>query len=273
MKIYFDIYERILALCAKSPRAYCQSTATQQSLLQELGAYSVLRSIPLEHWNRELLQRFVTDTLDAPGDTLAQILAVPDPVRRRGLVECYYEMDAIREALMCIALPEMPRQELLEDRKAAILAPGVAESLFGITLTRQENVLLHISSAAPYALTMFTLLGCGTLLTVGIQASIAKQEQKTRQDYLVACKAMGDESRLQIVCALQRQALTVTEIAQQVGLTLPTVNHHIKALMHAGIVAWQTGQEAGRGARYTINRASVHQFLQGLEDWLREEEV
>lgn len=50
-------------------------------------------------------------------------------------------------------------------------------------------------------------------------------------------KALADESRLRIVGVLASDEATVGEIAARLGLTEPTVSHHLRRLREAGLVA------------------------------------
>ena len=50
------------------------------------------------------------------------------------------------------------------------------------------------------------------------------------------CKAAGDELRLQILRALQRDAFGVLELAQMFGIRQPAMSHHLKVLAKAGLV-------------------------------------
>jgi len=49
-------------------------------------------------------------------------------------------------------------------------------------------------------------------------------------------KALSDETRLQIVALLMKHPHTVEQIAEILGLTAPTISHHLKRLTAAGLV-------------------------------------
>lgn len=49
-------------------------------------------------------------------------------------------------------------------------------------------------------------------------------------------KALADVNRLNIVEKLSTTCQSVTEIAEQVGLSQPLTSHHLRALRMAGIV-------------------------------------
>jgi DNA-binding transcriptional ArsR family regulator len=64
-------------------------------------------------------------------------------------------------------------------------------------------------------------------------------------------KALGDESRLRILRLLASGDLYLTEIAERMGLSKPTVSHHLALLRAAGLV---TITEAGALTYYTLRR-------------------
>jgi DNA-binding transcriptional ArsR family regulator len=67
-------------------------------------------------------------------------------------------------------------------------------------------------------------------------------------------KALGDESRLRILRLLASGDLYLTEIADRMGLTKPTVSHHLAQLRAAGLV---TITEAGALTYYSLRRDRV----------------
>lgn len=64
-------------------------------------------------------------------------------------------------------------------------------------------------------------------------------------------RALGDETRLRILKLLSKRDLYLTEIAQQLDLSKPTIKHHLAQLRVAGLV---TITEAGTVVYYTLRR-------------------
>jgi Predicted transcriptional regulators len=80
-------------------------------------------------------------------------------------------------------------------------------------------------------------------------------------------RALGDETRLRILKLLASRDLYLTEIAQQLELSKPTVKHHLAQLRSAGLV---TITESGTVMYYTLRRnrlddasAEIKAFLVG----------
>jgi DNA-binding transcriptional ArsR family regulator len=67
-------------------------------------------------------------------------------------------------------------------------------------------------------------------------------------------KALGDESRLRILRLLASGDLYMTEIAERMGLSKPTVSHHLAQLRAAGLV---TITDAGALTYYTLRRDRI----------------
>jgi DNA-binding transcriptional ArsR family regulator len=80
-------------------------------------------------------------------------------------------------------------------------------------------------------------------------------------------RALGDETRLRILKLLASKDLYLTEIAQQLDLSKPTIKHHMIQLRSAGLV---TITDAGTVMYYSLRRnrlddasAEIKQFLIG----------
>ena len=73
-------------------------------------------------------------------------------------------------------------------------------------------------------------------------------------------KALGDESRLRILRLLASGDLYLTEIAERMGLSKPTVSHHLAQLRAAGLV---TITQSGSVTYYAIRRDRIAET--GLE--------
>ncbi len=67
-------------------------------------------------------------------------------------------------------------------------------------------------------------------------------------------KALGDESRLRILRLLASGDLYLTEIAERMGLSKPTVSHHLAQLRAAGLV---TITDAGALTYYSLRRDRI----------------
>ena len=64
-------------------------------------------------------------------------------------------------------------------------------------------------------------------------------------------KALADETRQKIMSLCCCKQLSVTDIVQQMGVTQPTVSHHLKILRDAGLVIVE---RRGKEIYYTLNQ-------------------
>ena len=72
---------------------------------------------------------------------------------------------------------------------------------------------------------------------------------------LLTLKALADEARLRLVYALEHGSFNVQELTTILGLSQPTVSHHLRVLDRAGIIRCD---RAGTWAYYSLARNSAH---------------
>lgn len=63
-------------------------------------------------------------------------------------------------------------------------------------------------------------------------------------------KALGDESRLRILAALAKQTYCVCDLARSLGISQPTLSHHLKILRETGLVI---GEKDGQWIYCSLN--------------------
>jgi DNA-binding transcriptional ArsR family regulator len=78
-------------------------------------------------------------------------------------------------------------------------------------------------------------------------------------------RALGDETRLRILKLLAGKDLYLTEIAQQLDLSKPTIKHHLALLRAAGLV---TVVEAGNIVYYSLRRDRIEAASTDLAQFL-----
>jgi hypothetical protein len=70
-------------------------------------------------------------------------------------------------------------------------------------------------------------------------------------------KALADESRLKIISMLARRECSVEELATALGLTAPTVSHHLAKLKQAGLAKMRTD---GTTHLYSLDTDALREF-------------
>ena len=90
-------------------------------------------------------------------------------------------------------------------------------------------------------------------------------EVRDLRDHLVASRelldALADPARQDLVQLLARDELNVSDIADRVTLSRPTVSHHLGILRRAGLVRTR---KAGREVFYRLDKPRITATLQGL---------
>ena len=79
-------------------------------------------------------------------------------------------------------------------------------------------------------------------------------------------KALSDPSRLKIVLALEYDDLCVCDIAALMGLSQPSVSHHLRSLRQLGIVKFR---KSGKMALYSLKDRRISGFLAVAKDFSR----
>jgi len=77
-------------------------------------------------------------------------------------------------------------------------------------------------------------------------------------------KAFGDKNRLEILLHLTKKGGTCqcSEIHDIIDLTQPSVSHHSKILIEAGLIE---PEKEGRNFKYTLNISALEYFIEFLE--------
>jgi len=73
--------------------------------------------------------------------------------------------------------------------------------------------------------------------------------QEPFEMFLQFFKALGDETRLRIVALLGERPRSVGDLAAALGLSEPTVSHHLKKLTECGLI---NREQQGRTVTHTV---------------------
>jgi ArsR family transcriptional regulator len=91
-------------------------------------------------------------------------------------------------------------------------------------------------------------------------------EPEAARDLARVFKALGDPTRVQllsIVAAHDGGEACVCDLTDPVGLSQPTVSHHLKILVDAGLL---TREQRGRWAYYSLVPGALDRLARGLSD-------
>jgi DNA-binding transcriptional ArsR family regulator len=195
-------------------------------------------------------ERAVTDLVDV----LGYWAGVFTPIESRigDIIERDYELRAAdREALPPVDLIERTTGGIRWLPEAGVRRVILAPSYF----SRPYNFLMNSAD--------WRLFG----YPVSDDALEARDPLSAPQAVVRLHRALGDETRLRILKLLAGRDLYLTEIAQHLDLSKPTIKHHLALLRSAGLV---TITESGTVVYYSLRRgrlddasADIKRFLIG----------
>jgi DNA-binding transcriptional ArsR family regulator len=77
--------------------------------------------------------------------------------------------------------------------------------------------------------------------------------------------ALGDPTRRQVVMALSRQRLNVSQLTERFPLSRPAMSHHLKVLAHGGLLVQE---RRGRERVYRVNVGRCRLFANQLKEFV-----
>lgn len=88
-------------------------------------------------------------------------------------------------------------------------------------------------------------------------------------DYALTIKALSDETRLKIVDMLSQGELCACDILEEFNFTQPTLSHHMRVLVDAGLV---NADRIGAWMHYTLNFERAREVIDMLTEITSEKE-
>src|SRR5438128_7736107 len=92
------------------------------------------------------------------------------------------------------------------------------------------------------------------------QATLSEDELIRRVTFL---KVLADKNRLRILGLIAGREYTVKALAEALGITEPTVSHHLGALRRAGVVEMR---QEGTAHYYRLGHDRIHTLLRELSE-------
>jgi ArsR family transcriptional regulator len=78
------------------------------------------------------------------------------------------------------------------------------------------------------------------------------------KQYAQIFKALGDESRIQILLMLSQKETCACQFYETLGVSQPTASHHLKILSEANII---TSRKEGKWIHYSLNKEMIAEML------------
>jgi ArsR family transcriptional regulator len=258
----FDRYDTaVLYNAGHTEAAYC-SADKGGSLLLQYTAWCDLKEISDTEFNKQR-SAFFDATIAGEGDALQKILSKDNDGDRRAQIEFLYAAVDFMVEFQKLAESSAPDQKRKEELIEELKQPGVLSSLIGVSIESAVSLRIHISEADKTRIEMFWFADAGVFISVGVGVNVRKE---AAFDALAVFKALGDESRLGIVRALARENMTPSQLAEKVGVTMPTINHHLKQLTGCGLVGMVITGKIGRGMQYRLHREVALAMLEEVKN-------
>lgn len=148
--------------------------------------------------------------------------------------------------------------------KTVLSKKEVLLSLIKVKINNSK-VKIHFDYINKDKLSMFFLVDYGVFLSVGINLDFNDLSNMENVNIGEVIKAIGDPTRFNIIKGLINKDMTSTEISKLVGVSLSTVNYHVKELMQQDIVSLSLTQNESRGGSLSLNK----DFLRKILDYVK----
>lgn len=83
-----------------------------------------------------------------------------------------------------------------------------------------------------------------------------------RAECATACKALSDETRLEIIGMLSQGELCACELLRNLNISQPTLSHHMKTLTACGLVE---GTKRGSWVHYRLDDTAFKHLVASLD--------
>jgi ArsR family transcriptional regulator len=82
------------------------------------------------------------------------------------------------------------------------------------------------------------------------------------RSFELIAKALAEPKRVEILTLISQQpGITCNEVVKSIGLSQPTISHHLKELCEAGLI---TGEKDGQFVRLTAAPTALRAFVDSL---------
>lgn len=152
------------------------------------------------------------------------------------------------------------KQNLLEQIKD----PKYLKSLVNISFSEDVNIIPYISLVDNKLMNLHYEENKGVILALGYEFELEKVQPYDHDDTLNKLKAIGDETRLRIVELILRKYMSASELSLLLNLTIPTIAHHLKVLLSAGIISSFIENEGGSKVSYKIYNPGIDKLVQNI---------
>lgn len=206
---------------------------------------------------------------------LQQILALDIPAESRiAVLETFNRYPAVVDTIARFLIPTVEAVQ----RHSALL-DSIAAQVESLAIENPAAYLRRISSFEPEPNRIYRLrpllLGCDTVFSSCPEADgsitiycgslrlfirdLLAQTEDMQVGVFNALRVLGDQTRFDILCYLQKQTAYGQELSEHFGLARNTIHHHMAKLQDAGLV---TCTADGTRTYYDVNRDRIRVLLE-----------
>ncbi|MDO5725059.1 MAG: metalloregulator ArsR/SmtB family transcription factor [Tissierellia bacterium] len=253
----FEIYERLQILLK-------DGELIEPELIGPLETYCAWASMNEIKDLKGNIEIYIKNMLEADGEPLKLILDLAEESQKSPLIKLLYLDEKIWDKLENMKIEERVDPKKREEMLKKLKEPGTIYRMIAVDPS-DSKLFIHISKSSPNKFNMHYIMNSGIFLSVGENIDIEKFSKRTEEDLISAFKALSDENRLKIFRMLLEESMTTSQIAEKIGLTLSTVNHHLKSLISANLVGLEISSHTGKGAKYLSNKNALRDLFELLD--------
>jgi len=261
----FDLSTRYSSM--NKTLSFCQKDQFGGNVLDQYTAWCELCGIADNEY-LENKEAFLSELIDGNGNLISRILnSEEENSKKQAQIEFLYsDIDFITE-FQKLNENIIVDTDKMQSQLSLIKDPSTMNLISNLTLDEHMDFYYHISHQNRYGMQMYYFQKRGTFLSIGIDFDLETVRSHNHNELLPVFKVLSDESRLEIVKKLAKKEMTSSQLAETVGITLPTINHHLKQLCAYGIVGIVLSTQNYKGTVYKLEKNNLREML---EEFLNE---
>lgn len=138
------------------------------------------------------------------------------------------------------------------------------ERLVNVSFAEGIKVIPYISFIDKKQMNLHYMENKGVIIALGYEFILETIQPYNHKETLKKLKALGDETRLNIVKLILEKYMSASELSNELDLTIPTIAHHLKVLASAGIISSFIEKESGSKISYKIYNPGLDKLINNI---------
>jgi|LSQX01.3.fsa_nt_gb DNA-binding transcriptional ArsR family regulator len=138
------------------------------------------------------------------------------------------------------------------------------ERLVNVSFDQGVKVIPYIGLIGKKQMNLHYVENKRVIIALGYEFVLDTVQPYNHQETLEKLKALGDETRLSIVELILKKKMSASELANVLGLTIPTIAHHLKVLASAGIISSFVEKGSGSKVSYKIYNQGLDNLINNI---------